>query len=64
MRGTALEYLETTLPSALFRRIFDLVKRGDEKPPPARPAAERDDVASELLETSRALVRPAPIDDE
>jgi len=55
LRGTALEYLETTLSAPLFARFFALLKRGDEAPPAPRADRRRDDVAAELLETSRAI---------
>lgn len=64
LRGTALEYLETTLPSALFRALFEAVRREGEVAPPARSsAAAREDVAAELLQTSRKLARPV-LDEE
>jgi hypothetical protein len=59
LRGTALEYLETTLPASLFAAFFELVRREGEAAPPARPPqAGGRDAAAELLQSSRALKRP------
>jgi len=65
LRGTALEYLETTLPAPLFRMFFDLVRREGEMRPVAPGARIRqEDAAADLLETSRNLPRPKIIRDE
>lgn len=66
LRGTALEYLETTLPTVLFRRVFERVRQAGEAPPVHREgtsdtAGER--IADELLETSRQIIIPRPADD-
>jgi hypothetical protein len=59
LRGTALEYLETTLPASLFQAFFEMVRREGETAPPKRaPEARGKDAAAELLQTSRALKRP------
>jgi len=54
LRGTALEYLDSTLPAALWRRLEPLLAAG----PTLRPAAgarSREHIARELLESSASL---------
>jgi AAA family ATP:ADP antiporter len=62
LRGTALEYLETTLPKAVQRRLWPRLPLAPGRAPPApapeEPAREREAIKTELLESSEALVLP------
>ncbi len=63
LRGTALEYLETTLPAAMQRPLFE---RLPDMPAPGRRsrggARGESDLASELLESKAALALPADVE--
>jgi hypothetical protein len=60
LRGTALEYLETTLPKAVQRRLWPRLPLGPGQAPtePEESTRGRDVIKTELLESSEALVLP------
>jgi hypothetical protein len=55
LRGTALEYLQTSLPDSLRAALWDQVPGAKNAPTPKRPSQQ---MAAELLQTSQELARP------
>jgi ATP:ADP antiporter, AAA family len=68
LRGTALEYLETVLPEAVWRKLWPLLESGDVPPPQARPSDDalrnllrsQETISLALSEIRKAVARDAP----
>jgi AAA family ATP:ADP antiporter len=59
LRGTALEYLETTLPKLIQKSIWGRLPGSNTTRPSPDPVRRRtEEITSELLESSEALVLP------
>jgi hypothetical protein len=56
LRGTALEYLESTLPAEIRERLWPLLDTGGETQGPPRPGRPTDEVLEELMRSNQSIL--------